>query len=105
MRIDPNCKACGGAGANSNGRICYPCQKNGKLVEVDPKLVSDSAPKLKSWSPEAEAQLRELWDVPEGVDEALFNAATAQDPIVAESHLAEARDLLTADDDPALDGF
>ena len=31
MKIDPNCKACGGTGKNSNKNTCAPCQVNGVL--------------------------------------------------------------------------
>jgi len=48
---------------------------------------------------QAEEDLRRLWDIPAGVDEALFAASQAQDPVVGESHLAEARELLTEDDE------
>ena len=30
MKVDPNCKACGGSGINSRGNPCAPCQVNGK---------------------------------------------------------------------------
>jgi hypothetical protein len=43
---------------------------------------------------EAIANLRELWEVPEGVDLALFAASQAQDPAVAASHLETAKEAL-----------
>ena len=46
------------------------------------------------WSPEAERNLRELWDVPVEADLALLRAAVTPDPVVRESHLAEARAVL-----------
>lgn len=60
-------------------------------------------PRAMRVDPDAEENLRQLWDVPEGVDVALFEASQARDPVVAESHLAEARDLLTEDDPPEFD--
>lgn len=54
--------------------------------------------KMRAMGPRAAADLRALWEVPPGVDEALFAAAQAADPVVAESHMAEARALLDDDD-------
>lgn len=56
-------------------------------------------PREIKFTPEAAQQLRDLWNIPDGVDEALIAAASSSDPIVSESHLAEARDILTADED------
>lgn len=65
-----------------------------RLLRVGDAALSPTPRSLKVWSPEAARELRDLWDVPVGVDIALFKASQAHDSVVAESRLEEARFLL-----------